>query len=73
MRIPALHLQIVSGGLWRAAPARREAGTPRQTDRAPAVAVRSRDVILRWLLTAGIETAGIDRRHRRLGDVLRAR
>ena len=51
MRVPAPHLRIVSDDLWRAAQARREARRRRQTDTAPAVAVRSRDVEARYLLT----------------------
>ena len=51
MRVPAAHLRIVSDALWRAAQARREARRPRQTATAPAVAVRSRDVEAKYLLT----------------------
>jgi site-specific DNA recombinase len=51
MRVPAAHLRIVSDVLWHAAQSRREARTPRQTDTAPAVAVRSRDVDAKYLLT----------------------
>jgi DNA invertase Pin-like site-specific DNA recombinase len=58
MRVPAPHLQIVSEELWRAAHARRDVRRRRTADQAKAVAVQSRDVEARYLLT-GFGRCGI--------------